>query len=64
MSTKIQAFYDLADCPEDGGKHALYCDHDFFGCGVLQHTNKRQLLPWLKATEEWCPLCQTEAAQR
>lgn len=53
MST---TFYDLADCPEDGGKHALYCDHGD-RTYVTQDTNKRRLMALLNHTEEWCEGC-------
>lgn len=54
---KVRAYYDLADCPDDGGKHALYCEHED-GIGVVQDTNRRRLVPWLQSTVDWCPYCQ------
>ena len=47
---------ELADCPDDGGKWAIYCEHEN-GCGILQDTNKRRLSGWLNHTTEWCPIC-------
>jgi len=58
---------ELADCPEDGGKWALYCEHydatgELIGCGIVQDTNKKRLAPWRKETSMWCCYCQEEAA--
>lgn len=55
----------LADCPEDGGKWAIYCEHtnaagEVIGTSVVQDTNKRRLQQWAKHSDEWCCLCQEE----
>jgi hypothetical protein len=54
-----------ADCPEDGGKWAIYCEHidadgEVIGTGVVQDTNKRRLSTWEKHTLDWCCYCQEE----
>jgi len=61
MKTHIVTYYDEADCPEDGGKHALYCVHDD-NTFVLQDTNKSRLMGWLNSTIEWCEGCQQDEA--
>jgi hypothetical protein len=53
---------ELADCPEDGGKWAIYCEHDG-ETSVLQDTNKRRLAQWRTETLVWCAYCQEEAGQ-
>lgn len=55
----------LADCPEDGGKWAIYCEHragngEVVGVGILQDTNKQRLSAWTRDTLAWCPCCQNE----
>ena len=55
----------LADCPEDGGKYAIYCEHtnaagELIGTSVVQDTNKRRLAQWAKHSSEWCCFCQEE----
>lgn len=55
----------LADCPEDGGKWAIYCEHrnaagEVIGTGVLQDTNKRRLSEWVLYPADWCCCCQEE----
>ncbi len=58
-----------ADCPSDGGKWALYCDHmdeatgEWFNAGLIQDTNKKRLAAWASVKRgagytEWCPECQ------
>jgi hypothetical protein len=52
-----------ADCPEDGGKWAIYCEHvdadgEIIGTGVVQDSNKRRLAPWRNHTLDWCCYCQ------
>jgi len=64
--TKTVIGPDLAECPGDGGKWALYCEHtdstgDLIGVGLIQDTNKRRLSEWRKHSDEWCPYCQEEA---
>jgi hypothetical protein len=54
-----------ADCPEDGGKWAIYCEHtdssgEIIGTGVVQDTNKRRLATWQKHSLDWCCYCQEE----
>ena len=53
-----------ADCPEDGGKWALYCTHytsdGHQATSVLQDTNKRRLAEWKKHPTEWCCYCQED----
>lgn len=61
MNTKVSKV-ELADCPDDGGKWAIYCEHtDHTGepvfCGLLQDTNKARLSAWRKHPTEWCELC-------
>lgn len=51
---------ELANCPEDGGKWALYCEHEN-GISILQDTNKRRLAQWKKHSSEWCSICYEEA---
>lgn len=53
-------YLDLADCPEDGGKWAIYCEHEE-GTSVAQDTNKRRLSAWLAHPDEWCCYCQENA---
>jgi hypothetical protein len=48
---------ELADVPEDGGKWALYCQHDQ-GVGILQDTNRNRLSAWGSDSSAWCPFCQ------
>ena len=57
-----------ADCPEDGGKWAIYCEHfdstgEIIGTGLVQDTNKRRLASWEKHSIDWCCYCQEEAQQ-
>jgi hypothetical protein len=58
---RVHTYYDLADCADDGGKHALYCEHADGSTSVLQDTNKRRLMEWLAAPEQWCGYCCDEA---
>lgn len=51
---------ELADCPDDGGKWIIYCEHDD-DCGILQDTNRRRLNSWRTETLTWCCYCQEEA---
>ena len=57
----------LAECPEDGGKWVLYCEHfvdgEWVNGGLIQDTNKRRLAGWKverfnDGHTQWCPLCQ------
>ncbi len=50
----------VANCPEDGGKWIIYCDHEN-GCAILQDTNKARLNEWRKEPLMWCAFCQEEA---
>jgi hypothetical protein len=54
----------LADCPEDGGKWAIYCEHfaegEIVGTSVVQDTNKQRLGEWQKHSDQWCCYCQEE----
>lgn len=56
-----------AECPEDGGRWALLCEHlidgEWQNAGIIQDTNKKRLAGW--KTEKWddgltgwCPDCQ------
>jgi hypothetical protein len=56
-----------ADCPDDGGKWALMCEHfvdgEWMNAGIIQDTNKRNLATWVHAKRgagytTWCPECQ------
>lgn len=51
-----------ADCPEDGGKWALHCEHlvdgEWLSMSVMQDTNKKRLAEWKTASAEWCCECQ------
>lgn len=56
-----------ADCPEDGGKWALMCEHlvdgEWSNAGIIQGTNKRDLATWVHSKRghgytDWCPECQ------
>lgn len=51
---------ELAECPDEGGKWAIYCEHEQ-GTGLLQDTNKRRLAEWRTETLMWCCYCQEEA---
>lgn len=63
-TTRTETYYDLADAPEDGGKHALYCYHEGRGTSNVQDTNKRRLMQWLDHPEDWCCYCQEKADTR
>lgn len=45
----------------DGGKWALYCDHED-GTGVIQDTNRRRLWSHARESDQWCPYCQDLAS--
>jgi hypothetical protein len=56
-----------ADCPEDGGKWALICEHfengEWLSEGIIQDTNKRRLAEHASEKRgagytDWCPSCQ------
>ena len=58
-----------ADCPEDGGKWALICEHwnneynEWWSEGIIQDNNKRNLATWIHAKRgagytTWCCTCQ------
>jgi hypothetical protein len=51
-----------ADCPEDGGKWALYCEHEN-GVGILQDTNRKRISAWGSHSVDWCPICQDIALE-
>jgi len=62
MTSKNVSKVQLADCSDDGGKWAIYCEHtDANGeptfCGVLQDTNKQRLATWRNVSNEWCDMC-------
>ncbi len=59
---------ELAECPEDGGKWAIYCEHydadsgDWLTMGILQDTNKARLaksrlVTFSDGLTEFCPEC-------
>ena len=59
---------ELADCPDDGGKWIIYCDHhdengNLIDSGILQDTNRRRLNLWRTDTLMWCCYCQEEHNQ-
>jgi hypothetical protein len=60
--THITSKVELADCPDDGGKWAIYCTHfadgEIVGTGVVQDTNKKRLASWQKHSIDWCCHCQ------
>ena len=56
-NSKTEVILTESDCPDDGGKWALYCCHED-GTGVLQSPNKRRLSGFKKVTLDWCPYCQ------
>lgn len=72
MSSKPQvrvSSVELADCPEDGGKWAIHCEHydaehdEWLSFAVLQDSNKRRLSEWRSAKyadglTKWCDECQ------
>lgn len=65
-TTHTTSQIELADCPADGGKWVIYCDHydadnNPIGTGLLQDTNKRRLAQWRNHSDQWCPLCQEES---
>ena len=67
-TTHITSEVTLADCPEDGGKWAIYCEHmnnagEIVGTSVVQDTNKKRLAQWAKHSTEWCCHCQEESEQ-
>lgn len=52
-----------AECPDDGGKWALYHEHldaegDVVAVSIIQDTNKRRLAAWRNVPGEWCCYCQ------
>jgi hypothetical protein len=56
-----------ADCPDDGGKWALMCEHfvdgEWINAGIIQDNNKSNLATWVHAKRgagytSWCPECQ------
>lgn len=60
-----------AECPSDGGKWAIMCEHledgRWLNGGIIQDTNKRRLAEWKNVKRgggftEWCPACQEEHA--
>jgi hypothetical protein len=58
----------LADCPMDGGKWAIYCEHrdekgDVVALAILQDTNKRRLAEWKSDSAVWCNTCQERTEQ-
>jgi hypothetical protein len=66
METHTTSEVVLADCPSDGGKWAIYCEHTdsegaVIGTSVVQDTNKRRLAEWQKHSDEWCCYCQEQA---
>jgi hypothetical protein len=59
----------LAECPDDGGKWVIYCDHfdaqkrEWYNAGMIQDSHKRRLASWCRAKRgagftTWCPECQ------
>ena len=61
--SKVQA----ADCPDDGGKWVLVCDHlvdgEWLNGGLIQDTNRRRLAThrastWADGLTTWCAACQ------
>ena len=65
MNTHITSTVQLADCPDDGGKWAIYCEHftdgEIVATSVVQDTNKSRLAQWAKHSTEWCCYCQQES---
>jgi hypothetical protein len=57
-----QVTLELAECPEDGGRWALYCEHEN-GVGILQDTNRNRISAWGSHSIAWCPLCQDIAQE-
>ena len=65
MATRNVSKVELADCPEDGGKWIIYCEHfdDNGECiytAILQDSNKRRLNSWRTGTFVWCEKCQED----
>ena len=58
---------ELADCPEDGGKWALHCEHlvdgEWVSMSIIQDTNKRRLAEWKRSNAEWCCECAANAEE-
>ena len=52
---------EVAECPQDGGRWVIYCDHGGDNIALLQDTNKRRLAEWRTETIVWCCYCQEEA---
>ena len=62
MTTKVIG-PELAECPEDGGKWAIYHEHydeqgKLIYNAILQDPNKRILARWKSSPVDWCCLCQ------
>jgi len=54
---------ELAECPGDGGKWAIYHEHldgngELIYTAIAQDTNKRRLAQWKRIPVDWCHLCQ------
>lgn len=56
-----------AECPGDGGRWALVCEHlidgEWLAEGIIQDTNKKRLAGWKTSKWDdglthWCPECQ------
>lgn len=60
---------EVAECPSDGGKWVIYCDHfdaqkrEWYNAGMIQDSNRRRLAAWIRVKRgagftEWCSECQ------
>lgn len=54
---------ELAECPDEGGKWIIYCEHfdsdgEVENVGICQDTNKRRLAAWKREPLMWCCACQ------
>jgi hypothetical protein len=63
MTKRKASPVELADCPEDGGKYIIYCEHfdddgNLVESAILQDTNRRRLNAWRTDTLTWCCYCQ------
>ena len=57
-----------SECPDDGGKWAIYCEHfidgEWISAGVIQDSNKQRLAGHIyeqkrgEGYTDWCDACQ------
>ena len=63
---------ELAECPEDGGKWAIHCEHfvdgEWLSFAILQDSNKRRLSEhrtskFCDGLTTWCDECQATTTE-